>query len=178
MTTPHESFCRALEHRIDDVIRRWQQLSHEEPWGQLPEKHQVDDLPELLATIFDGLVCETTTADEFAARLVALSLTHGRVRREDGVPADMIMREYTLLRMALLEVAGEIRDALPEVDDVSGVILRFDAAIATVVSAAITGYYEQHVRERGRWAARVEEAMREARALHVDARRDGSAFTR
>lgn len=140
------SLCEHIRQRSGQIVSEWRAETNVPPWNQLSEGEWHDHLPPLLKALLDSTICGSRTP-EARHRLVQEAATHGEHRRVLGFTHELLLQEYYALRNALWRI---LRDAA-ETRQLTGEILRVDAAISVVTIAAFRGYHREEFERAGRW---------------------------
>jgi len=139
MSTITEIYA-SLRDDTDVVMKRWRHAVATEPGLMGARDLDVDSLPELVGTALDVLE-ERPDQESSRRNLLKWALEHGRHRICEGVPDDMLFKEYHVLRYALWNTIRE-RHGTNRVT--SSVITQLDAVPSVASRASLRGYYLEH----------------------------------
>jgi hypothetical protein len=129
----------------DAVMKRWRHAVATEPGLMGARDLDVDSLPELIGTAVDVLD-ERPDPDTARRNLLHWALEHGRHRICEGVPDDMLFKEYHVLRYALWDTIRERHGANR---NSTAVITKLDAVLSVAARASLRGYYHEHFEKGG-----------------------------
>lgn len=140
------SLLHALRASIPDIMARWQVTVDSEPGLAGAATLDVDSLPELLDTALT-LLGDPTGAPAERRHLVAWGVKHGRDRILQGVPDELIFKEFYVLRRAVWDV---LRDLEGCAEAASRIITHVDGVLAVASRASLRGYYHEHFEAGGK----------------------------
>ncbi len=153
------SLCETIKANAGEiganVISDWGHISGAEPWLVLPDRLDLDHIPQLvrqlaaasLCTDFDRALCQD---------VIRTAADHGDRRRGEGYEETLLHREYHLLRRAL---ADRLRRMHGEDTTVFLAMMRIDALTTLAIAAALHGFHRKELEERGRWPAVIERLL-------------------
>lgn len=150
--------------QIPDILSDWQTLTGTHPWLQLPERLDLDHLPELVHALIDTCIGRDGSPKR---QVVEAGLLHGRHRSKQQYPDHLLFREYHLLREAIWR---GMHRRHPHVRETVSAISRIDAAITVATRASLQGYH------RRTWDDDVVEKLVEE-SVWPEPARDGDAPT-
>ena len=165
--------CDDLKAHLPEIVREWEEITHEEPWTSLPKAHRLDELPAVTIGLFDAALCEPTEPDAHRQKVLAAVL-HGEQRREHGLPDAVLLTEFYLLREAIWRYLKRTKDAVLA----DAAILRIDNAIMLATRAALVGFHRAEYETRQRWPLAVDRLIAEAPLLRVARRADAGQDAR
>lgn len=144
--------CEDIKANLDAVVEQWESLVLEEPWFSLPKNHRVNNLPGVVVSLVEAVLCSPDD-DEAHRRKVMEAAEHGYNRREQGIPESLLLTEFHLLRQALWYY---LIDRYGPSDRVVQAIMGIDGGITTATNASMWGYYRPEVEALGKWEESIE----------------------
>ncbi len=151
-----QRLCRNPSEHVAEILVPWQALTTEEPWHGLAVRHRIDDIPELTLALIDAAVCASRAEHVHAVeRLIQAAVAHARHRREAGLPHDLLLTEYYLLREAMWRHVRGLGSALETT------IHSVDFAVSAATRASMIAFHESEMGP-GRAAELLAEIGRDA----------------
>lgn len=144
VTRTLQEAAAALERDVPELLAEWTAITAEEPWLSLPAEHRLNSIP----IVVENLIRVALGGGEDRRSLVIASgIEHGESRRSTGMPYELIMTEYYLLREAMWR---RVQRVLPA-ELRAPAILRIDRTITVSQRAALLGYHRRELEASGRW---------------------------
>ena len=147
-----KQICESIKNEADRILELWEEIARQDPWLDLPRKHRIDGLPEVVVGIAEASLCDPFDRESHRRKIVA-AMEHGRERRKQGLEDALIFTEYHLLRQAMWRF---IRDGFDPRRGVEA-ITRIDTAITLATIASLRGYHAQELEARGNLNEAIEQ---------------------
>lgn len=137
---------QSLSQKIDLIVDRWVEAVrwHGEIGSAKKLAHEAvkDSIPDVIAELARLLSQESENSEQLEDQ----SLSHGFVRAEQGYDTAEIVREYRLLRTAILETLNEDFRKL-SVEEVLNAILILDRVLDEIIACSMESYIEARLHE-------------------------------
>ena len=154
-----ETICERVTEHVPQLLRRFTDVTEQEPWIHLPADYRVNFLAEVVS-MATRLALRSPDDEELCRRLVHGAARHGENRLEQGLPDAIIFQELYLVREALWlhikESSGDLESGLA-----AEAIVRIDMALSIASKASLRGYHRPAFEKRGDWPQMIDQLLDE-----------------